>query len=194
VYQPHTATEVLRKIGLLALIGFGAITLSGPILAVLSVVLSLGTVVAGFALVGFLIWLPFRLVTGGAQSTMAAIQDANRDLGHIVRRAAGMLWALASFPFRLTGAILLGGIYVVARVLHVTAATVAIVGGISLAALTGAAAGVGMGILTATTPGEMEAAIPVNALAGGLIGAATGIIMTVRERRRPATLSAQAVA
>ena len=43
---------VFRKIGWLALLGFGVIVLSGPILAVLSVLLSVGAVIFCFALVG----------------------------------------------------------------------------------------------------------------------------------------------
>jgi hypothetical protein len=70
--------------------------------------------------------------------------------------------------------------------LHLTGTTIAVLGGIALAAGTGAAAGALVGITTSGSPGEMETTIPVNALAGGLLGAATGLVMTVRERRRVA--------
>jgi len=45
---------VIRKVGLLALIGFGVVLLSGPILALLSVALSFALVLLPFVAVGCL--------------------------------------------------------------------------------------------------------------------------------------------
>ena len=69
----HNPADVLRKIGLLALIGLGSVIFAGPALAILSVLLSMGAVVAGFAFLGLLIWLPFRIMTGGTQAALSGV-------------------------------------------------------------------------------------------------------------------------
>ena len=181
----HNPAQVLRKIGLLALIGLASIIFAGPALAILSVLLSMGAVVAGFAFVGLLIWLPFRILTGGTHAALAGVEEFGSDVGHLLRRVVRTAWSLISFPFRLTGAALVGTLLVAGRVLHITGSTVAILSGISLAAVTGAFAGAIVGLTTAS-PGELETALPLNALAGAAIGAGSGIVMTIHERRRVA--------
>jgi len=52
--------SVFRKIVLFCLLGFLSVVLFGPVVAVLSAVLSVATVVLSFALVGFLVWSRFR--------------------------------------------------------------------------------------------------------------------------------------
>lgn len=179
----HSPTDVLRKIGLLALIGLGSVIFAGPALAILSVLLSMGAVVAGFAFLGLLIWLPFRILTGGTRAALTGVEEFGHDIGHLLRRVVRTAWSLISFPFRLTGAALIGTLVVAGRVLHITGSTVAVLGSIGVAAVTGALAGGIVGLTTAA-PGELDTALPLNALAGAAIGAGSGIVMTIHERRR----------
>jgi hypothetical protein len=178
----HNPGEVLRKIGLLALIGLGSVVFAGPALAILSVLLSMGAVVAGFAFLGLLIWLPFRILTGGTQAALTGVEEFGHDVGHLLRRVVRTTWSLIAFPFRLSGAALWGTLLVAGRVLHITGSTVAILSGISLAAVTGAVAGAIVALTT--SPGELDTALPLNALAGAAIGAGSGVVMTIHERRR----------
>jgi hypothetical protein len=185
VNEIHNPADVLRKIGLLALIGLGSVIFAGPALAILSVLLSMGAVVAGFAFLGLLIWLPFRIMTGGTQAALSGVEEFGHDFGHLLRRVVRTTWSLISFPFRLAGAALVGTLLVAGRVLHITGSTVAILSGIGLAAVTGATAGAIVG-LTMASPGELDTALPLNALAGAAIGAGSSIFMTIHERRRVA--------
>ena len=181
----HNPAEVLRKIGLLALIGLASVIFAGPALAILSVLLSMGAVIAGFAFLGLLIWLPFRILTGGTQAALTGVEEFGHDFGHLLRRVVRNAWSLIAFPFRLTGAALVGTLLVAGRVLHITGSTVAILSGISVAAVTGAVAGAIVAISTAS-PGELDTTLPLNALAGAAIGAGSSIVMTIHERRRQA--------
>src|SRR6266436_4674961 len=70
---------VFRKIGWLALLGFGVIVLSGPILAVLSVLLSVGAVVLCFALVGFMVWSIFQFAIHGQEAASQSIQAMSQN-------------------------------------------------------------------------------------------------------------------
>src|SRR5947208_10631200 len=54
-------TGMLRKLCLFALFGFLAVTLAGPVIALLSVILS-------FALIGFLLWLPLYALFAGREA------------------------------------------------------------------------------------------------------------------------------
>src|SRR5262249_15860154 len=105
------------------------------------------------------------------------------DVGQLLRRGVRTAWSLISFPFRLTGAALVGTLLVAGRVLHITGSTVAILSGISLATVTGAIAGAVV-CVTMASPGELDRALALNALAGAAIGAGSGIAMTIHERRR----------
>src|SRR5260370_35851901 len=71
-----------RKIGWLALLGFGVIVLSGPILAVLSGLLSVGAVLLCFALGGFMAWSSFQLAihgqSAGAKRLPAMVHNKKR--------------------------------------------------------------------------------------------------------------------
>jgi hypothetical protein len=83
--------SVLRTIGFLALMGFLAILLAGPLLGiasalfallcvVLSLVFSIFTVVLAFALVGFIFWVPLRLIWPGRRHAWEDIGCKGRSL------------------------------------------------------------------------------------------------------------------
>ncbi len=86
---------LLRKIAFFALVGFAVIFLTGPVVAMLSFIISAGLFVLffllPFALLGLMVWLPIRLICGKGR-------NARRDLwrtGRFVGRAAVVMPARA---------------------------------------------------------------------------------------------------
>jgi hypothetical protein len=159
--------------------GFAALTLSGPILAILSVALSLGVVVLAFAALGFIIWLPFRILAVGHQVAM----ENMRDVGHGLGRAGRQMVRVASFPARMLGRL-------VAGVFHLAIATVVkafsaarFLSEVAVVAAAGALVGALVGVTNGTPGHDLDVVIATNAIAGGVIGALVGGVMTFRERR-----------
>src|SRR5262249_53480516 len=74
---------VLRKLLLMVLIGFAVVFLSGLILAVLSVLLSVGAVVFGFALVGFPVGVLFRALVVGWDTAWQNTKEFGNNLGQV---------------------------------------------------------------------------------------------------------------
>src|SRR5207253_7927805 len=78
----QAAARVFGKIAYLALIGFLAILLTGPIIAVFSALFSLVvailSVLVPFALIGVLIWLPWRLCAKGRSAALEDMAKARR--------------------------------------------------------------------------------------------------------------------
>lgn len=66
-----TPWEVVRKVCLFALIGFGFVFLAGPI-----------GVILGFALVGFLVWVAINMAVNGARSTGEGVGRLFRGIIH----------------------------------------------------------------------------------------------------------------
>src|SRR5581483_11290305 len=71
----HSTADILRKIVLFTILGFLAIILIGPVLTVLGVILP-------FALVGFLMWLPFRLLVQRKEINWSGLPER---AGHAAR-------------------------------------------------------------------------------------------------------------
>jgi hypothetical protein len=72
--QP-TLFVALKNLGLFALLGFAVVLLAGPIIGVLSVLLSVGAVVLLFAVVGFLVWGAFQAAVKGPEAAMNGLKD-----------------------------------------------------------------------------------------------------------------------
>src|SRR6516165_1167826 len=94
----ESAGQILRKVIIFTLVGFLVVVLSGPLLTVLGVLLP-------FALVGFLVWLPFQGFRlwrqGGWPSVRHAVGRAGRTViavpfWLISQVAAGAFWVVRS--------------------------------------------------------------------------------------------------
>jgi hypothetical protein len=94
-FRPCSA---LRTVGFLAVMGLLAMILAGPVIGVvsalfavfcvvLSLILSVFSLVFTFALIGFCIWLPIRLLCGGKT-------PAWKDIGVKARHLCLSLWCL----------------------------------------------------------------------------------------------------
>jgi hypothetical protein len=112
------ATPVLRRIAIITLVGFLVVMLAGP-------VLTLAGALVPFALVGVLVYIPYRLVMLGREGGMAAVGRAvgkgvrsvaavpvwivSRVLG-LVSMVLGTIWGLITFLLRLILPTLAGAI------------------------------------------------------------------------------------
>src|SRR5262249_35639163 len=81
VQSPHPTFVVVRNVLLLALLGVAGLILAGPILAVLSVALSVVLVVGAFALVGLFFWGLFQLLVRGPRAAGRSVAGLARGLG-----------------------------------------------------------------------------------------------------------------
>jgi hypothetical protein len=172
-----------RQIALLALLGFAVVTLSGPLVAVASVVLSLALGILSFAVVGFLILALFRALVHGQRAAWEGVRQAGQNLGRVGQSLLHNLGRLLAFPFRVG----VRSVVTLARLAWVvfrkTLSGVRVLGEVSLMTLTGVLVGVLMGILTTAPNRDPEAAIFGNAIAGGVIALVAGVVLILREKR-----------
>jgi hypothetical protein len=174
-----------RKIGWLALLGFGVVVLSGPILAVLSVLLSVGAVVLGFALLGFMVWSIFQFAIHGHEAASQSIQAMSRNATHAIGRFGQACARIVAFPFRAVvwaGDGLLAAVWFLAvrfwSLVRFLSKTIVLTG-------TGVLVGVAAGILAGTAQGNLDVTVPINAVIGGVVGTLVGGALILLERRSP---------
>jgi hypothetical protein len=182
--NPQSAPlDVLRKIALLALLGFGVITLSGPLLAVFSVVFSLAAVILVFALVGLLVWFLFRTLYIGHRAAWQGVRELGGHAGGLLYSTGRGLGRMLVFPFRVVHGVIGGTLRAVGFLGKKTWIATRFVVEIALVALTGVLVGVIVGAITGAMNHDAETAIPANALVGGSIAAMAAIAMTFLEKK-----------
>jgi hypothetical protein len=153
--------QIVRKVCLLALFGLVAITLAGPILSLVFVVLT-------FALIGFLFWLPIHFLIHGRDGAVRSSLDKARAIARHGGRAVGAIWH---------GTMCLG------REVHETVrGTASVIGAVLLETLSG----VVVGILLVTTCWPQHAVTPEAVGIAGLLGALAGLLVVVSRSRRAA--------
>jgi hypothetical protein len=190
VPQYHSPGAGLRHILFLALLGLGVVFLSGPVIAlasiILSVVLTLGLLVLIFAAIGFLVWAPAYFLYAGREAAGERIGAMGRSVGQTVRRLARIGVQAIVLPARFAARLFRGGLYT-ARV------TGQFVGEVALVGLTGAAIGAALGLTLSATGNQSPAeVIPINAAVGGGIASVVGVALaffprrTTRQRRMAA--------
>jgi hypothetical protein len=152
--------DVIRKVAGITLIGFLVVVLIGPVLTVAGAILP-------FALVGLLVYIPYRLLLASKQGGWPAV----RELGNKAVRTAialplwigGRVTALVSFllrgVFRLIGTVF----------------------GLVFAVGTGAVIGAALGFIGGMEHHDLDMRVP----AGALIGASVGVLALLL-RSKPA--------
>jgi hypothetical protein len=180
----HRPAAGLRQILLLALLGLGVVFLSGPIIAIASVVLSLvlafGLIVLAFAALGFLVWAPAYFFYAGREAAGQKIGAMGRTVGGTLRHLVLIGARAVTLPIRFASRLFHGGLYV-------TRAAGLFIGEVLIVALSGAAIGAALG-LTVSATGNQDPAhvIPLNAAVGGGIAAAVGVVLALVSRRSSA--------
>lgn len=179
----RATADVVRRIALLALLGFGVVILAGPILAVLSVLLSFAMVLLSFALVGFLAWSAFQLLLHGRQVAWVNIRSLGQNLGrHLLTLGQGLGRALAFIPW-LVGLVLAGIFWVVRFVLRMTWATTRFAAEVAFMALCGVAVGAAVGAGGWLPNQDPGLTVPMSALAGGVIAAVVGAVLALLPKK-----------
>lgn len=186
----HSSGGVFRKLALLVLIGFAVVFLSGPILAVLSMVLSFAAVFAVFAMIGFLVWFPFRMLLVGRQAALADVQQltaaAGRDFGRVGRAAARVL----TVPARIVTAILGTALQVSWFAGKTAFSTVRFVTGMAFLALFGAVLGALCGLAMTNGHQDAQSVMVMNTLVGAGLAVAAGIVLALPRRSQPVSPAA----
>ena len=177
---------VFRKIGWLALLGFGVIVLSGPILAVLSVLLSVGAVIFCFALVGFIVWSVFQFAIHGQEAASERIQAMSRHATQALARFGQTCARIIAFPFRAivrVGDALLAVVWFMMLRFLLTAR---FLGKTSILTMTGVLVGAAAGVWFGIAHQNMDVTVPVNAVIGGAVGTLVGAALILLEKKSPA--------
>lgn len=179
----HPPGGAFRKLAFLIIIGFAVVFLSGPIAAVLSVVLSFAAVLFVFGLIGFLVWLPFRMLLVGRQATFDHVRGmataAGRDFGHVGRRFG----TVAAFPIRVVTGILAAALAVTWFAGKTVFTTARFVTGMAFLAIFGAILGAICGVvLSGGQHQDVEAAVVMNAVVGAGLAVLSGVILAFPRR------------
>src|SRR6516165_4561118 len=125
----ESAGQILRKVIIFTLVGFLVVVLSGPVLTLLGVLLP-------FALVGFLVWIPFQGYRlwrkGGWPSVRQAGAKAVRTVVAVpvwlISRAAAAVFGLVRLVFGFLGFVL--GLAFPTLAGAILGATLGLIGGI----------------------------------------------------------------
>ncbi|HEV3116903.1 MAG TPA: hypothetical protein VGY58_07625 [Gemmataceae bacterium] len=170
--------HIMRKILFFALMGVAVVFLTGPVVAVISFVVSAGLFVffflLPFALLGFLIWLPIRLICGRGASARKTLVRTTQIMGH----------AAFVMPARTCGHLQARARTLGDRIHALTS----FIGAVFVEAASGALVGAMVGAIAGWQTGVLSVSIP----AGAVIGLGLGVIVgTSRLRQTPETLSGQ---
>jgi hypothetical protein len=150
--------QVARKVCLLALLGLVAITAAGPILALVSVVLS-------FALIGLLFWLPIRLLLYGREGAVRDGVEKGKAVARLCGRTAAASWH--------------GTRHLGRHLREALRGSASRVGAVLLETLSGAV----VGALLVSTCWPQHAVTPGAVVLAGLIGALAGVLVLVSRSR-----------
>jgi hypothetical protein len=158
----HSTADMVRKVALLTLLGFLAVFLIGPVLTVLGVMLP-------FALVGLLVWLPFRLF----------VQRREINWSGLPEKAGQMLRTVLAIPVRIVGFVLSA----IAALLRLVGSVIGLGLRILLPAVAGALLFGVLGAIGGATHQDAEFRIPAAVLIGAGIGALYGAFRTKKVER-----------
>jgi hypothetical protein len=147
------AGHIVRKVALMTLIGFLAVILAGPILTVIGVLLP-------FALIGFLVWAPVKLLVVAKNGGWPAVRATTHRVAHGV--LAVPVWTIYHLGAGLK--------YVVLSVFGL----IGFLGGIILPTIAGAFLGAVLGLVGGMNHNDADVRIPAGAVIGGSIGLVAG--------------------
>jgi hypothetical protein len=179
VENQYTAGYLFRKLVFLTFLGFAVMVLFGPIVAIASVILP-------FALVGFLVWIPFQLFALRRPVDWDRIGVRARALGQDLANCGRGCTRVAAWPARLASGIVAAVVGTLAFLVRTAFSTVRILIQVALMLATGAAIGAVWGVISSSGVDHDRApVIALNAIVGGVLAALTWAVMTVMERRTP---------
>ncbi len=179
--QQTSIFAVLKHLGLFALIGLGVVILAGPVIAILSVLLSIGAVVLPFALVGFLVWALVHTAVKGPQGAIDRLQDVQNRGQDMLKNYGGNVKSMLTWPLQAFRGLFTGLLVIAAFVLRSAWTSIWFITEVGIVALVGVLVGGVVGWATAQ-PTDIEAATLSHAAIGGVLAAVAGVVLTLRER------------
>jgi len=164
----HSTADIIRKVALFTVVGVLVVFLIGPVLTLLGVILP-------FALVGFFVWLPFRVLVQKKEINWSGLPEkAGQIVRTIVSLPIRIVATILSIPLRIVAYIasaIIGLLRLIGGLLgFALRMIIPIVGGAFLFALLGAIGGL--------THQDAEFRVPAAALIGAGIGALYGVFRT----------------
>jgi hypothetical protein len=175
--------ELLRRVFLLALLGLVAVVLVGPVIALVSVALSLVLVVLPFAVIGFVVWTLVQIAVGGKHLAWHNLREQGRALQETVRQIVRLSAQVLHAPLRLVKAIGLRAGDVAGGVWQLAKSGTRLVGEILVITATGFLVGGGVDLVFGPAKQDPGLPVPLNALLGGALGCLAGVAMIVLEKR-----------
>ena len=182
------AIVLLRKVGLLALLGLAVVVLGGPVLGLLITLLTFALLVLGFAFVGLLAWGLFLLLFRGR----AGVGPQLRELGRLWAATFASLGVLSvrclTLPVRVLRAVGSGTRRLAGALGRGAWATVRVVTEMVVVTATGAGVGALVGLFLRLEI-DPHTAVGRHAVVGALIAFVGWSVMTAwekRPRQRPA--------
>ena len=164
----HSTADVLRKVALLTLVGFLVVLLIGPVLTLLGVILP-------FALVGLLVWLPFRVFVQGKEINWSGLPEAaGRAVRTILNTPVRIGALLLAIPFRVARLLLSAVVGLLRLLFGVIGFGLRII----FPAVAGAVIFAVLGAIGGVNHQDAEFRIPAAALIGAGIGVLYGVFKT----------------
>jgi uncharacterized membrane protein len=164
----HSTADMIRKVALFTVMGFLVVFLIGPVLTLVGMVLP-------FALVGFLVWLPYRLLVQKQQINWSGLPE---KAGRVVR-------TVLTVPVRIVATVLSIPLRILALIASAALGLLRLAGGvlgfalrILIPALAGAFLFAILGAIGGLNHHDAEFRVPAAALIGAGIGALYGAFQT----------------
>ena len=169
----HSTVDIVRKVALFTLVGFLVVFLIGPVITLIGIVLP-------FALVGLLVWLPFRLF----------IQRRQINWGGVPEKAGRAVRTVFMFPVRVVAF----GLSAVLGLLRLVGGVLGFALRILIPAVAGALLFAVLGAIGGVAHADAEFRVPAAALIGAAIGALYGAFRTKEVKKvivlQPASVTA----
>jgi hypothetical protein len=174
VESAPSLSAVVRKLCFFTLMGFLALILLGPVIAVvatlLSLVLTVLLLVLPFAVIGYLVWIPYQVLSRDKQAAWNNIRDAGLAFHQ----------ALVVVPAGICAQVCRGGARIGRFALEKTRRLKKFLAGIATETVCGTLVGgvVGMVGSLIHQDNPLEWRVPVGFLLGAIIGALIGLVWT----------------
>jgi hypothetical protein len=179
----HFSCDIVRRVIILAGLGFALVVLSGPLIAILSIILSAAFVILIFAFLGFLAWGFFQAIVNGPHAAWKSVGEFPRLAGAGLRRIGGTFKRTLALPPQIGRRALDVVGNIIRGTWRITRSTTSIAVEIGLMTVTGFLVGEVVELAFGAHSHDPGLPIPFHALLGSLFGVLVGIAMVAMGKR-----------